>query len=57
MRGMVTLGIILLIAWAVGFVVFKTAGFLIHLLLIVGAVFLLVGLIRRVGGGRASTRI
>ena len=57
MRGLVTLGIVLLIAWAVSFVVFKTAGFLIHLLLIVGAIFLLIGLVRRVGGGgRASTR-
>jgi hypothetical protein len=57
MRGMVTLGIILLIAWAAGFVLFKTAGFLIHVLLLVGAVLLLMGLIRRVGGTRTSTRI
>ena len=47
MRG---LGAVLVIIWAVGFVVFKVAGLLIHLLLIVGAIMLIMGLIRRVGG-------
>lgn len=56
MRGLVSLGLVLLVAWVVGFIVFKAAGFLIHLLLIVGAVMLLIGLVKRLGGG-ASTRI
>jgi hypothetical protein len=47
MQGLVSLGIFLVIAWAVAFVVFKVAGFLIHLLLIVGAIMLIVGLARR----------
>jgi len=54
MKGMVSLGLVLLVAWLVGFVVFKTAGFLIHLLLIVGAVMLLIGLVKRAGGGVSS---
>lgn len=54
MRGLVTLGAVLLVAWVVGFVVFKAAGFLIHLLLIVGAVMLLIGLAKRVKGGVSS---
>ena len=56
MRSMVALGIVLLVAWALGFVVFKAAGFLIHVLLLVGAVFLLMGLVRRVSGRGISTR-
>jgi hypothetical protein len=51
MKGMVSIGVVLLVAWVVGFLVFKTAGFLIHLLLIVGAIMLLVGLVRRASGG------
>jgi hypothetical protein len=51
MKGLVPLGILLVIAWAVGFIVFKLAGFLIHLLLIVGAIMLIVGFFKRVGGG------
>jgi hypothetical protein len=43
MRGLVGLGALLVIAWIVGFVVFKVAGFLIHVLLIVGAVILIAG--------------
>jgi hypothetical protein len=38
------------IAWVVGFLVFKLAGFLIHLLVIVGIIMLIVGLFRRVSG-------
>jgi hypothetical protein len=47
MQGLVSIGGLLVIAWAVAFVVFKVAGFLIHLLLIVGAIMLVVGLARR----------
>ncbi|MBA3497181.1 MAG: lmo0937 family membrane protein [Gemmatimonadota bacterium] len=54
MRGLVALGVLLLVLWAIGFVVFKVAGLLIHLLLIVGAVMLILGLIRRVTG-RSTT--
>jgi hypothetical protein len=56
MRGLIPIGILLVIAWAVGFVVFKLAGFLIHLLVIVGVILLIVGLFRRVGGGVSSDR-
>jgi hypothetical protein len=49
-RGLVALGILLVVLWAVAFVVFKIAGLFIHLLLIVGAVMLILGLIRRIGG-------
>jgi hypothetical protein len=48
MQGLVPLGILLVIAWVVGFLVFKLAGFLIHLLLIVGAIMLIVGFFKRV---------
>ena len=55
MKALVTLGIVLLVAWVLGFLVFKTAGFLIHLLLIVGAVMLLIGLVKRAAGGVSSS--
>ena len=44
----------LLVLWAVAYLVFKTAGFLIHLLLIVGAIMLIVGVLKR--AGRAVSR-
>jgi hypothetical protein len=50
MRGLVGLGILLIVVW----LLFKTAGFLIHLLLIVGAIMLIVGLLKR--GARAVSR-
>jgi hypothetical protein len=56
MRGVIALGIVLLVAWALGFIVFKVAGFLIHLLLVVGAILLLIGLVRR-ASGNLRTRI
>jgi hypothetical protein len=54
MKGLVSLGIVLLVLWAVAYLVFKTAGFLIHLLLIVGAIMLVIGLLKR--AGRAVSR-
>jgi hypothetical protein len=54
MRGLVSLGILLVILWAVGWLVFKTAGLLIHLLLIVGIIMLILGLVKR--AGRAVSR-
>jgi hypothetical protein len=50
MKGLVSLGALLIVLWAAAFVIFKVAGFLIHLLLIVGVVMLILGLIRRAGG-------
>lgn len=50
MRGLVALGILLVVVWAVAFVAFKIAGLFIHLLLIVGVIMLILGLIRRIGG-------
>ncbi|MEZ0336378.1 MAG: DUF5670 family protein [Gemmatimonadales bacterium] len=54
MRGLVSLGILLVILWAVAWLVFKTAGLLIHLLLIVGIIMLVLGLVKR--AGRAVSR-
>lgn len=56
MKGLVTIGIVLVVAWVFGFLVFKTASFLIHLLLIVGAVMLVVGLVKRASGSISSPR-
>jgi Family of unknown function (DUF5670) len=47
MRGLVPIGIMLVIAWVLGLVVFKVAGFLIHLLIIVGVIMLVVGFFKR----------
>jgi hypothetical protein len=38
--------VLLVVAWVLGFVVFKVAGVLIHVLLIVGAVILIAGLVK-----------
>jgi Family of unknown function (DUF5670) len=54
MRGLVGIGILLIVVWIVAGLLFKTAGFLIHLLLIVGAIMLIVGLLKR--GARAVSR-
>ncbi|HVL18575.1 MAG TPA: DUF5670 family protein [Gemmatimonadales bacterium] len=54
MRGLVSLGILLVILWAVAWLVFKTAGLFIHLLLIVGIIMLVLGLVKR--AGRAVSR-
>ena len=50
MRALVPLGILLVIAWVFGFLVFKVAGILIHLLIIAGIIMLIVGFFRRVSG-------
>jgi hypothetical protein len=49
-RGLVPIGILLVVVWVVGFLVFKVAGFLIHLLIIVGIIMLIVGFFKRIGG-------
>jgi hypothetical protein len=46
---------VLIIAWVLGLVVFKVAGFLLHLLLVVGAIMLIAGLVRRSRGGVDSS--
>ena len=56
MRNLVPIGILLVVAWVVGYLVFKVAGFLIHLLVIIGIIMLVVGFFRRVGGGISSER-
>ncbi len=50
MRALVPIGILLVIAWVFGFLVFKVAGILIHLLIIAGIIMLIVGFFRRVSG-------
>ena len=50
MRALVPIGILLVIAWVFGFLVFKVAGILIHLLIIAGIIMLVVGFFRRVSG-------
>ena len=54
MKGLVSLGALLVVIWAAAFVIFKVAGFFIHLVLIVGVILLILGLIRR-AGGRTTT--
>ena len=54
MKGMVGLGILLVIAWVVGFLVFKIAGLLIHLLLLVGVIMLLLSFLRKATGRERS---
>lgn len=45
------IGLILLILWALGFVVFHVTGFLIHILLIVAVIAIIM---RLLGGGRPA---
>ncbi len=47
MRGLIPIGILLVVVWVVGFLVFKLAGFLIHLLVIVGIIMLIAGFFKR----------
>jgi hypothetical protein len=56
MRGLIPIGIVLVIAWVLGFVVFKLAGFLIQLVVIVGVIMLILGLLKRVSGDVSSGR-
>ena len=49
MKSLLTgIGVLLLVAWVFGFLVFKVAGFLIHLVLVIGVILLIAGLVRRV---------
>lgn len=47
MKGLVSFGVLLVVIWAVGWLLFKVAGFFIHLLLIVGLIMLIAGFVRR----------
>ena len=49
-KGLVSFGALLVVIWVAAFIVFKVAGFFIHLVLIVGVILLILGMIRRVGG-------
>jgi hypothetical protein len=48
----IILFVVLLVAWALGFLAFHVAGGLIHLLLIIAVISLIVHFVR--GGGRAA---
>ena len=54
MKGLVSVGALLIVVWLAALVIFKVAGFLIHLILLVGLVMLVLGLIRRAGGRSTS---
>lgn len=43
---LITIGIILFVLWALGFFAFHVAGSLIHILLVVGAIAVIVHLVR-----------
>lgn len=47
MRKWITLGIVLLVLWIVGWLFFKAVGAIIHLLLLVGVALIVWGLIKR----------
>jgi hypothetical protein len=57
MRALVTLGIILLVVWAILWIGFRIVSGLIHLLVVVAIILLIVGLLRRGAsalGGRST---
>jgi len=43
---LLTIGLILIALWFIGFIVFPVAGFFIHILLVVAVIMILVRLIR-----------
>ena len=47
---LLTIGIIILVLWLLGFVFFRSLGFLIHIALIVGVILLILWLLRSVLG-------
>jgi len=46
MQALLWIGLILIVLWIIGWLGFQLAGFLIHLLLIVGIILLIVGAVR-----------
>jgi hypothetical protein len=51
MRTLLWLGIALVVLWALGWLVFRIASAIIHLVLVVGIILAIIGLVRR--GARA----
>jgi hypothetical protein len=47
---LLTIGIIILVLWLLGFIFFRGLGWLIHIALIVGAILLVIWLLRNVLG-------
>ncbi|MBX6365183.1 MAG: lmo0937 family membrane protein [Gemmatimonadetes bacterium] len=47
MGALVWIAIVLFIIWLIGLIVFKAAGFGIHILLIIAVILLIIGLFRR----------
>ncbi|HET9986514.1 MAG TPA: lmo0937 family membrane protein [Longimicrobiales bacterium] len=47
MGALVWIALVLFILWLLGLVAFKTAGFAIHIILIVAVIMLIIGLFRR----------
>lgn len=45
---LLTIGIIILVLWLLGFIFFKSLGWLIHIALIIGVIFLIIWLLRSV---------
>ncbi len=43
---LLTIGIVLLVLWLIGFIIFHIAGFLIHALLVVAVIVILLRIIR-----------
>ncbi len=43
---LIAIGLVLFVLWAVGFMVFHVAGFLIHILLVVAVIAILLRIIR-----------
>lgn len=50
MSTLLLIGIIILILWLLGFIFFRSLGFLIHIALIVGVILLILWLLRSVLG-------
>jgi hypothetical protein len=50
------LAIVLMIAWLLGFAVYHTASFAIHILLVVAVVALIVHFVRGIGGPSPARR-
>ena len=47
---LLTIGIIILVLWLLGFIFFRSLGWLLHIALIIGAILLIIWLLRNVLG-------
>jgi hypothetical protein len=50
------IGVLLVIVWLLGLILFDVSGFALNLLLFIGAVMLVIGLIDRLRDGRPRVR-